>query len=49
MVLQQAAVVFCTVSTCASFLMRSTKFEIGIIDEAAQCIEVFEGEIDREI
>jgi superfamily I DNA and/or RNA helicase len=41
-VIQEAAVVFCTVSTCGSFMMRkaSQGFEIGIIDEAGQCIEV---------
>lgn len=35
-----AAVVFCTVSTCGSFAMRESSFEIGIIDEAGQCLEV---------
>ena len=39
-IINNAAIVFCTASTCGSFLMRRTKYDVVIVDEAAQCIEV---------
>jgi superfamily I DNA and/or RNA helicase len=37
--MQDAQVVFCTSSICGRRSMRSNKFDVGLIDEASQCVE----------